>query len=202
MPRLQQVPQLEAHEREAGYSAAPKFTIVPGVTSEQIDVPELGYAEAARYGYALFSELRDQGVIAPATRFQVSLPTVTAGCEPFVAPGDQEAFEPAYARRLRAEADEILAAVPHADLAMQWDVAVEMGIVEGVIPAHFDDRFGGVVIRPRRALRVDTGAGVLSRPRAPQGRRRGHAAADRHRQAPLSAGVRRRDRVRDGPQAT
>jgi hypothetical protein len=86
-------------------------------------------------------------VIAPATRFQVSLPTVTAGCEPFVAPGDQEAFEPAYARRLRAEVDEILAAAPHEDLAMQWDVAVEMGIVEGVIPAHFDDRFGGVVTR-------------------------------------------------------
>jgi hypothetical protein len=120
---------------------------VPGVTSEQIDVPELGYAAAARYGYPLFRELRDQGVIAPATRFQVSLPTVTAGCEPFVAPGDQGAFEPAYARRLRAEVDEILAAIPHEDLAMQWDVAVEMGIVEGVIPAHFDDRFGGVVSR-------------------------------------------------------
>ena len=126
VPRLQRVPQLEAHEREAGYSAAPKFTIVPGVTSEQIDVPELGYAAAARYAYPLFRELRDQGVIAPATRFQVSLPTVTAGCEPFVAPGDQGAFEPAYARRLRAEVDEILAAVPHEDLAIQWDVAVEM----------------------------------------------------------------------------
>jgi len=53
VPRLQQVPQLEAHEREAGYSAAPRFTIVPGVTSEQIDVPELGYAAAARYAYPL-----------------------------------------------------------------------------------------------------------------------------------------------------
>lgn len=147
VPRLQQVPQLEVHEREAGYSAAPRFTIVPGVTSEQIDVPELGYAAAARYAYPLFRKLRDQGVIAPATRFQVSLPTVTAGCEPFVAPDDQGAFEPAYARRLRAEVDEILAAVPHEDLAMQWDVAVEMGIVEGVFPAHFGDRFGGVVTR-------------------------------------------------------
>lgn len=147
VPRLQRVPQLEAHEREAGYSAAPRFTIVPGVTSDQIDVPELGYAAAARYAYPLFAKLRDQGVIPPGTRFQVSLPTVTAGCEPFVAPDDQGAFEPAYARRLRAEVDEILAAVPHPDLAMQWDVAVEMGIVEGVFPAHFDDRFGGVVTR-------------------------------------------------------
>jgi hypothetical protein len=32
---------------------------VPGVTSEQIDVPELGYAAAARYAYPLFRELRD-----------------------------------------------------------------------------------------------------------------------------------------------
>lgn len=147
IPRLQQVPQLEAHQRAAGYSAAPVFTIVPGAASEDIDVPELGYAAAARYGYALFRKLRDQGVIGSGTRFQVSLPTVTAGCEPFIAPGDQGAFEPAYARRLRAEVEEILAAVPHQDLAMQWDVAVEMGIVEGVIPAHFDDRFGGVVTR-------------------------------------------------------
>jgi hypothetical protein len=147
VPRLQRVPQLEAHERAAGYSAAPRFTIVPGVTSEQIDVPQLGYAAAARCAYPLFRELRDQGVIGPGTRFQVSLPTVTAGCEPFVAPDDQGAFEPAYARRLRADVDEILAAVPHGDLAMQWDVAVEMGIVEGVFPAHFDDRFGGVVSR-------------------------------------------------------
>jgi hypothetical protein len=147
IPRLQQVPQLEAHEREAGYSTAPMFTIAPGVTGEQIDVPELGYAAASRSSYPLFRELRDQGVIAPATRFQVSLPTVTAGCEPFIATDDQGAFEPAYARRLRAEVDEILAAVPHEDLAIQWDVAVEMGIVEGVIPAHFADPFDGVVTR-------------------------------------------------------
>ncbi len=91
--------------------------------------PELGYAAAARHACPLSRKLRDQGVIGPGTRFQVSLPTVTAGCEPFIAAGDQEAFEPAYARRLRTEVDEILAAVPHEDLAMQWDVAVEMGIV-------------------------------------------------------------------------
>jgi hypothetical protein len=147
VPRLREVPQLEAGERKYGYKAAPLFSIKPGVTSDEIDVPDLGYAAAARYAYPLFRRLRDEGVITPGTRFQVSMPTVTAGCEPFIAADHQEAFEPAYARRLRAEAEEILAAVPHEDLAMQWDVAVEMGIVEGVFPAHFAERFDGVVSR-------------------------------------------------------
>jgi hypothetical protein len=147
VPRLRDVPQLEEGERKLGYRAAPVFSIKPGVTSEQIDVPALGYADAARHAYPLFRQLRDEGVIAPGTRFQVSMPTVTAGCEPFIAADDQEAFEPAYARRLKAEVDEILTIVPHEDLAMQWDVAVEMGIIEEVFPAHFADRFDGVVTR-------------------------------------------------------
>jgi len=147
VPRLHDVPQLEAGERKYGYSAAPLFSIKAGVSSDEIDVPELGYADAARHAYPLFLRLRDEGVIRHGTRFQVSMPTVTAGCEPFIAADHQEAFEPAYARRLRAEVNEILAAVPPEDLAMQWDVAVEMGIVEGVFPAHFADRFDGVVTR-------------------------------------------------------
>jgi hypothetical protein len=147
VPRLRDVPQLEAGERKHGYKAAPVFSIKPGVTSDQIEVPELGYAAAARHAYPLFRRLRDQGVITPGTRFQVSLPTVIAGCEPFIAADHQEAFEPAYARRLRTEVDEIVATAPREDLAMQWDVAVEMGIIEGVIPAHFADRFDGVVTR-------------------------------------------------------
>jgi hypothetical protein len=147
VPRLASVPQLEAAEAKRGYKAAPQFRIKPGFSSDEVHVPALGYAAAARHAYPLFTALRDEGVIAPGTRFQVSMPTVTAGCEPFIAADHQAAFEPAYARRLRAEAEEILAEVPREDLAMQWDVAVEMGIVEGLFPAHFADRFDGVVAR-------------------------------------------------------
>lgn len=69
----------------------------------------------------IFRRLRDEaGVIAPGMRFQVSLPTVTAGVEPFVVRADQGTVEPAYERRLRRETDEILATVPHEDLALQW----------------------------------------------------------------------------------
>ncbi len=148
VPKLRAAPALNEGERTHGYKSQPIFSIRDGASSDEIEVPELGYAAAARHAYPIFRKLRDaEGAIAPGTRFQVSLPTVTAGCEPFIAPADQEAFEPAYARRLRTEAQEILAAVPSDDLAMQWDVAVEMGIVEQMFPSHFEDRFGGVINR-------------------------------------------------------
>lgn len=147
VPRLRDVPQLEARELQTGYGVRMEFVLRDGVSSEQIDVPELGYAEAARHAYPLFARLREEGAIPVGSRFQVSLPTVTAGCEPFIAADHREAFEPAYARRLRSEVENVLAAVPHEDLAVQWDVAVEMGIVEQVLQSHYADPFNGVVSR-------------------------------------------------------
>jgi hypothetical protein len=147
IPKLSDVPQLEARELKTGYGVRMEFVLRDGVTSDDINAPELGYAQAARAAYPVFAQLRDEGAIPAGTRFQVSLPTVTAGCEPFIAAEHREAFEPAYARRLRDEVDEVLAVVPSQDLAMQWDVAVEMGIIEEVFRSHYADPFDGVVSR-------------------------------------------------------
>src|SRR5260221_7745329 len=43
--------------------------------------------------------------------------------------------------------DEICEAIPHADLAVQWDVSTEMGQWEGVRHAHFPDVKAGVIER-------------------------------------------------------
>lgn len=101
-------------------------------------LPALGYADAARHAWPIFRRLRDEeGAIAPGTRFQVSLATATAGLALF-APDTIEAARPAYTRRLHAELDQILDLVPHEDLAIQWDVAVEMGMIERTFPLPFD----------------------------------------------------------------
>jgi hypothetical protein len=99
----------------------------------------LGYAQAAKDSYAEFARLREQGAIPRSYRFQVSLPTPLAVVTAFVARKDRVALEPAYARRLLAELDEITTAIPHEDLAVQWDVAIEIGILEGMIPSHLVD---------------------------------------------------------------
>lgn len=123
--------------------------------------PDLGYADAALASYATFAELRAGGVIAEGTRFQVSLPTPAAVVGAFIAPQDRAAVEPGYERALFAELDRILAGIPHADLAIQWDTAVEFALLESVsirihtLSAWFEDVLGGVVERAaRQASRV------------------------------------------------
>ncbi|MGF2950039.1 hypothetical protein [Microbacterium alcoholitolerans] len=104
--------------------------IADGADAASLRLPPLGYASAAVDSYAIFRRLRDEGVIAPGVRFQVSLPTVVAVVSAFFSGEDRAAIEPVYTAALLRELDEILAAIPHAELAIQWDVASELGIIE------------------------------------------------------------------------
>ncbi|MDY0985046.1 hypothetical protein SOM10_14175 [Microbacterium sp. CFBP9023] len=113
----------------AGIDARP-LRIADGVDAASIQLPPLGYADAAIESYAIFSRLRDKGVVPAATRFQVSLPTTVAVVSSFFFGDDRAAIDPVYTAALRREVDSILAAIPHDDLAIQWDVASEMGIIE------------------------------------------------------------------------
>jgi hypothetical protein len=89
--------------------------------------------------------------------------------------------------------------LPSAEDVFRTVAAIADDSITKIPDGETDERRGWIAALVPRLQQATHPA--LSRPRAPQGRRRGHAAADRHRQAPLSAGVRRRDRVRDGPQA-
>lgn len=113
------------------------FQLDDGVSADDLVFPDLGYAGAALQSYAEFVHLRDAGAIAPATRFQVSLPTPSAVIGAFVVPDDRAAVEPAYERALFAELARILDGIPHTDLAIQWDTAVEFALLEGRIEPWF-----------------------------------------------------------------
>ena len=108
------------------------FRLRPGL--EAIDFPDLYYARWALESYAVFRELRDRGVIPPRLRFQVSLPTPLGGFGTFFpAPHDRELVGPAYESAMLREVAEICARIPHDDLAIQWDVCVELlEVVTGV----------------------------------------------------------------------
>jgi hypothetical protein len=104
----------------------------------------LGYADAAIASYAMFERLVREGAIPAHVRFQVSLPTPLAPLTVFVAEADRAAVEPAYEARLLGELAQITSAIPHDRLAIQWDIAVEVGLVEGAWPAHFADVRAGI----------------------------------------------------------
>ena len=107
----------------------------------------LGYAKAARESYATFRRLREAGRIARDLRFQVSLPTPLAVVAQYIEASAQSAVEGPYLERLLTEAREIIAAIPAGELALQWDVAVEFAVLEGLRRVHFQRVFEGVIER-------------------------------------------------------
>jgi hypothetical protein len=101
------------------------YRVTPGNSPADIVFPPLGYASAAKQSYRVFERLRAEGV-SPHSRFQVSLPTPLAVVQAFFwGSPDLPAVCQRYERRLLAELDEILAAIPHEILSLQWDIAVE-----------------------------------------------------------------------------
>lgn len=110
----------------------------------------LGYAQAALESYAVFERLQRTGAVPDGVRFQVSLPTPLAPVTVFVVPEDRPLVEPAYEARMLDELAAITAGIPHDRLAVQWDVAVELGLLEGMWPAHFPDLERGVLRRLAR----------------------------------------------------
>lgn len=114
----------------AGLDARP-LRIADGVDAATLTLPPLGYAAAARESYAVFAALRAEGVVAPGVRFLVALPTPLAVVNSFFPFDQRAAIDPVYTAAILRDLHEILAAIPHEDLAIQWDVAPEMGIIDG-----------------------------------------------------------------------
>ncbi len=118
------------------YAPLPSIKLRSPMSSDDITFENLGYADAALASYALFSQLKQEGALPAHYRFQVSLPTPLAPVAAFVVSEDQATVEPAYERAMFAELDKITHAIPHDELAIQWDVAVEFGLWEGSTFTH------------------------------------------------------------------
>jgi methionine synthase II (cobalamin-independent) len=113
----------------------PDYSVFPGLdVDEGIVIPQgaLGYAEEATASYATFVSLRSRGLIDDAVRFQVSVPTPFAVVVAWSnGPSQTNLWQP-FKDALFAEVRAIQAAIPAEDLTIQWDVAVEVGVLEGV----------------------------------------------------------------------
>ena len=133
----------------------PVFGVRPGVTDLRFGSwPRI---DDAIESYAVFSKLRDDGVIPAGLRFQVGLPFPASALNAFKAdyardyPIAERAFEDLVARELRR----LTAAIPPGDLAIQWDMAYETQDLEGVLawtPEGAWERFAGPVTRLSRLV--------------------------------------------------
>ena len=113
-----------------------KFQLRDGVNPADLRFSSIGYAEEALKSYQRFAELRDAGVIPAGTRFQVSMPTPLAVVAAFVAPDHCAGVEPAYDQAMRDDVETIVANIPNEDLAIQWDVCIEVVAHDGGMPLY------------------------------------------------------------------
>ena len=114
-----------------------QLRMAEGVHAEEIRFGELGYAREARTSYQDFLAARERGELPAKARFQVSLPTPMAVIFPFCIAQDAGAIEKPYEKAMLAEVAAICRAIPHQDLAIQWDVCIEMVIWDGQIADRY-----------------------------------------------------------------
>jgi hypothetical protein len=129
LEKLAATPGLEVGgERQllGGKFKNPQLRLKAGAKPQDIKLPPPGYAAMAAASYATFKRLKSEGRIAPDVRFQVSLPTPLAVTFAFFVPDQVRALWPIYEAQLFAELDLIVRTIPHEELAIQWDVAVEI----------------------------------------------------------------------------
>ncbi len=136
-PLLRAAPFLEVESENAlpGLGLC-RLRVKQGIRPEQVRFGPLGYAREARTSYQDFCAARERGVLPRSVCFQVCLPTPLAVIATFIADRDVPTVLPAYEQAMVAEVARICAAIPHNDLALQWDVCIEM--------LQWDGRFHGV----------------------------------------------------------
>ena len=138
--------------KQAGekWKLKPWTVLKPGVDPSQLAFGPLGYARDAIESFGVFSRLKADGVIPAACRFQVSLPTPYNVIDQRISPAQRLAVEPAYERRMLQEVDEMVAAIPAAELSIQWDTAHEIQNLDGGRPHWFDNPEQGIIERLAR----------------------------------------------------
>lgn len=105
--------------------------LAEGVRPEDVHFGELGYSREARASYQDFLDARRRGELPAGVRFQVSLPTPIAVVNTYCIPDDAPKILPAYEQAMLREVQRICDAIPHQDLAIQWDVCIEMVAWDG-----------------------------------------------------------------------
>ena len=100
---------------------------------------ETGYDHAAAYSYEKFKTKRDEDVIPQHARFQVCLPTPMANGYMYASHKARDDFLPVYERSLLEALDAIMASISHDDLAVQFDVCIEVLLFENYYEHQPDD---------------------------------------------------------------
>jgi hypothetical protein len=131
IPELEQVSSRIAYETEDSAPEMLQFKLADGASADEVQWGDLGYAKAYGQSFEQFASLQQEGTIGPDVRFQMQYPTPLAPMAGTIADADLAAVSASYEQALFADLDRALNELPHDRIAVQWDVAVEFGLLEG-----------------------------------------------------------------------
>ena len=100
-----------------------RYRLKPGKTVKDVRFGNLFYADIAKASYAQFAALKRAGTIAPDVRFQIDLVPAHSVIWLFLQDDLHQPLDPVYNEALKGEIDKIAAALPHGEIAIQFDVA-------------------------------------------------------------------------------
>ncbi|MGE0060750.1 MAG: hypothetical protein AB7T86_01595 [Xanthobacteraceae bacterium] len=116
-------PSGEMFAVHGGMKQRQRYRLRAGKTPRDVVFGNLGYADHALKSYAEFKRLRDAGKIAAGTRFQVDLVPAHSVLWLFIVEKEQVLLDDVYNAAVARELKTILEAIPHNDLAIQFDIA-------------------------------------------------------------------------------
>jgi hypothetical protein len=126
-PIITENPFLEKTDEEfrphPGGQASFRYRLAPGVKAEEVRFTGLKHAAIAIESYGVFKRLKEQGRVHPAAKFQCTLAHPIPVIRRYFPEPLQDALEPAFEAALLGEVTKIAAAIPHGELAIQWDCA-------------------------------------------------------------------------------
>jgi hypothetical protein len=135
MPEFEKVAVVQAYGTNPSPNAPPmpRLRFADPGSSVTIDWPNLGYADEYTASFTTFERLQNEGTIPADVRFQLQYPTPLASIAGTFAPETLADVAASYEAALFADLDTAFERLPNQRIAIQWDVAVEFGALEGAM---------------------------------------------------------------------
>ena len=103
--------------------ARTRYRLKPGIAAKDVTFGNLLYADNAMESYREFASLKRAGKIHGSCRFQVDLVPAHSVIWLFLQDDLHAPLDPVYNEAVKREIDKLAAAIPHSELAIQFDVA-------------------------------------------------------------------------------
>ena len=161
MPEFETVAVGQAYETAPDAPDMPQLRLTEDASAEMINWPDLGYADEYTTSFATFERMQNEGTIPADVRFQLQYPTPLASVAGTFVPDDLPTIAPSYEQALFADLDTALERLPHDRVAVQWDVAIEFGALEGAMgPKMPIDQIAPGLVRCLERVPADVPVGM------------------------------------------